>query len=164
MKNQSDLIPKAFNKYASLSLTSTIITATFAATHHVYEVGFHAIFLVIIFMVLHALLMRWFKRTEKKSSLWAYGLLNTWLVVGFGLVDGLWNHILRPLGFSLHALMSLHGGGSPAVEKAFEGSFIYEVAGALTFIASMFAAYYAYKFIQTARRSRTTSEQNNEGS
>lgn len=152
---------QAFNKYASLSLVSTIITATFAGIHHVYEVGFHAVFLVVIFMVLPVLLMRWFKKTEKKVSLWAYGLLNTWLVIGFGLVDGLWNHILSPLGISLHALMSLHGGSSPTVEKAVEGNFIYDATGVLTFIVSMFAAYYAYKFIRTVRQTETTSEQNN---
>lgn len=161
MKNQTDIPSKTFSKYASLSLMSTIMTTTLAAIHHTYEIGFHAVFLVVIFMVLPALLMRWFKKTEKQVSLWAYGLLNTWLVVGFGLVDGLWNHILSPLGFSLHALMSLHGGGSPAVEKPFVGNFIYDATGVLTFIASMFAAYYAYKFVRTVRQTETRSEQNN---
>lgn len=161
MNNQSDIPSKAFSKYASLSLVSTIVTATFAAIHHTYEIGVHAVFLAVIFMALPALLMRWFKKTEKKSPLWIYGLLNTWLVVGFGLVDGLWNHILSPLGLNLHALMSLHGGGSPTVDKAIEGNFIYDATGVLTFIASMFAAYYAYKFIQTVRQAETTGEQNN---
>ncbi|MBI3586211.1 MAG: hypothetical protein HY088_03670 [Ignavibacteriales bacterium] len=161
MKSQTDTYAKTPNKYASLSLVSTIVTATLTSIHHAYEIGFAAVILVLLFIVSPALLMRGFRNTGKKGFLWAYGLLSTWLVVGLGLVDGLWNHIIRPLGFQLHALLSLHSGGTKVVEKAFEGNFIYEGTGMLTFVASMVAAYYGYKFIRMSRQSEITSVQNN---
>jgi len=141
----------AHNKYESLSLISIIITGMFTSIHHTYEIGAHAIILVLLFMVLPALLMRWFRNTVNRVSLWIYGLLNVWLVVGLGLVDGFWNHTLKPIGFQIQALVALHGGGTVTGEKAFEGNIIYEVTGILTFVAGMFAAYYGIKFIQTNR-------------
>jgi len=97
--------------------------------------------------------MRWFRNTGNRVSLWIYGLLNVWLVVGLGLVDGFWNHTLKPIGFQIQALIAFHGGGTVTGEKAFEGNIIYEVTGLLTFVAGMFAAYYGIKFIQTNRNS-----------
>lgn len=152
---------QASNKYASLSLMSTIVTASLTSIHHAYEIGFAAVILVLLFIVAPIVLMRGFRNTGTKGFLWAYGLLNTWLVVGLGLVDGLWNHTIRPLGVQLHTLLSLHGGGTKVVEKAFEGNFIYEGTGVLTFIASMFAAYYGYKFIRMSRQFDITDIQNN---
>lgn len=159
------IMKQAPNKYASVSLISTIVTATLTCIHHSYEIGFYAVILVLLFIASPTLLMRWLRNTGNKGDLWAYGLLNAWLVLGLGLVDGLWNHTIRPLGFQLHALLSFHGGGTKVVEKtvekAFEGNFIYEGTGILTFVASMFAAYYAYKFIRISKQSGIISAQNN---
>ena len=151
----------ARNKYESLSLISIIITGMFTSIHHTYEIGAHAIFLVLLFMVLPALLMRWFRNTGNRVSLWIYGLLNAWLVVGLGLVDGFWNHTIKPIGFQIQALIAFHGGGTVAGEKTFEGNIIYEVTGVLTFVAGMFAAYYGIKFIQANRNSMIKSGDSN---
>lgn len=105
--------------------------------------------------------MRRFRTTGNKTSLWAYGFLNTWLVVGFGFVDGFWNHTVKLIGFQLHSLLSLHGGVTNTVEKSFEGNLIYQATGILTFVASIFAAYYGYKFIRIGMQSKITSTQNN---
>ena len=148
----------ALNKYASLSLISIIATAVLTSIHHFYEVGFLAVVLVLLFIGSPILLMQQFRNTERKVFLWLYGLLNTWLVIGLGLVDGLFNHTFKLLSFQVHTLLALHGGSTKTVEKAFEGNLIYEGTGILTFIASMFAAYYGYKFIQSIRQSETTSE------
>ncbi len=148
----------ALNKYASLSLISIIATAVLTSIHHFYEVGFLAVVLVLLFIVFPIFLMQQFRNTRKKVFLWLYGLLNTWLVIGLGLVDGLFNHTIKFLNLQVHALLALHGGSTKAVEKAFEGNLIYEGTGVLTFVTGIFAAYYGYKFIQSIRQSETTSE------
>jgi len=144
-------------KVMTLSLVSTVLTGILTSIHHVYEIGFGAIILALVVVVLPMLSMWRFRQTGSRVALWVYRLLTAWLVIGFGLVDGLWNHTIKPLGFQLHALLSLHGGGTKAVEKAVDGNFIYEGAGILTFVASMFAAYYGYKFIRTSKQSEITS-------
>lgn len=154
---------QASNRFASLSLVSTIVTAVLTSIHHAYEIGFAAVILVVLFVVAPIVLMRGFKNNGTKEFLWAYGLLNTWLVVGLGLVDGLGNHIIKPVGFLFQRLAAFHGGSTRVVEKAVEGGLIYESAGMLTFVASMFAAYYGYKFIWASRQSEATDVQNNEG-
>jgi len=146
------------NKYVTLSLISTIITAVFTSLHHTFEIGPLAVILVLLFIVSPTLLIWRFKNTGKKVFLWVYGLLNLWLVIGLGLVDGLFNHTIKLLSFQFQALLALHGGSTKTVEKAFEGNFIYQGTGILTFVASMFAAHYGYKFIRTSRQSNTTSE------
>lgn len=149
------------NKFASLSLVSMILTGTLTTIHHSYELGFHAIVLVFLFVITPFFLMQWIRKTSNRSALWIYGLLNTWLVFGLGLVDGLWNHIIRPLGFQVQALLSIHGGGMKGAEQVAGGNLIYEGTGIFTFVASMFAAYYGYKFIQASRQSKIINTLNN---
>lgn len=144
------------DRYATLSLPSTIVTGAFTSLHHAYEIGFYAVILVAIFMVSPALVMQWYRKTRSRASLLVYGLLNTWLVFGFGVVDGFWNHIILPLGLRFRTLASLHGGGSTIVESIAVGNWLYEGAGILTFGASIFAAYYAYKFIRVSTQSGNT--------
>jgi len=143
-------------KVAILSLTSTVTTGVLTSIHHVYEIGFGAIMIALVVVVLPILSMRRLWQTGSKVALWAYQLLITWIVIGFGLVDGFWQHTIKPLGFQLHALMSLHGGTTPAVKKAIIGNPIHEGTGVLTFVAAMLAAYYGYKFIQATRQSTIT--------
>jgi len=149
------------NKYAKYSLVSMILTGTLTTIHHSYEIGLHAGILALLFIITPIFLMKWFRRTGNQYALWIYGLINTWLVFGLGLVDGLWNHIIRPLGFQVQALLSFHGGGMKAIQQAAEGSLVYQWTGALTFVTSMAAGYYGYKFIQGSRQSKI-STQNNE--
>jgi hypothetical protein len=148
---------QSMEKVASLSLISTVTTGVLTSIHHVYEIGFGATMLALVVMVLPVLSMRQFRQTGSKVALWVYRLLNVWLVIGFGLVDGFWQHTIKPLGFQLHALMSLHGVATPPVEKAIGGNPIHEGTGILTFIAAMFAAYYGYKLIHATRQSAITS-------
>ena len=143
---------KPDSRYAALSLTSTLISAIFSSIHHIYEIGYRAFVLVLVFMVFPSLSMWLFQRTRIRGYVWVYGLLTIWLVAGLGLFDGLWNHILRPLGFQFNALMSLHGGGAKVAVDAVAGGFLYEWTGILTFISSMFAAYYGYQFVRMTGR------------
>ena len=138
------------NKYGTLSLVSIVITGALTSIHHFYEIGFYAVILALLFIVIPFVLMQRFRKTGNKTALWIYGLLNTWLVFGLGLVDGLWNHIIRPLGFQIHSLLSFHS-GMKLVEQIGGGTPLYEFTGIATFVASMFAAYYGYKFIKSNR-------------
>lgn len=149
---------QALNKYASASLISIITTAAFTSVHHFYEIGFLAIVPVLLFIVSPILLMRRFGNIGAKIYLCIYGFLNVWLVVGLGIVDGLFNHTAKLFTSQVHALFALHGEGTKAVEKTFEGNLIYEGTGVLTFIASMFAVYYGYKFIRTSMQPNSTNE------
>lgn len=152
---------QALNKYSSLSLISIIVTGVFTSLHHFYEIGFLAVVLVLFFIVSPTLLMKQFRNTGKRVFLWIYGILGIWLVIGLGIVDGLFNHTAKLLSLQVHALLASHGGGTKAVEKAFEGNIIYEGTGILTLIAGMFAAYYGHKFIRTNMQSDSTNEQDN---
>jgi len=145
------------NKFAKNSLVSMVLTGTFTTIHHSYEIGLHAGILALIFIVTPIFLMKWFRGTGNQHALWIYGLINTWLVFGLGLVDGLWNHIIRPLGFQVQALLSFHGGGMKTVEQAAGGGLIYQWTGVLTFVTSMVAAYYGYKFIQGSGQTKIIS-------
>ena len=147
------------HRYAILSLVSTLATGFLTTVHHAYELGFLALVQVLVAIVLPYLSMRWFKQTGSTVALWLYGLLTAWLVFGFGMVDGLWNHTMKSLGsYMKTVVLSVHGpmssGGAPAVDPAVAGNLIYQGTGILTFIASVFAAYYGYKFIQESRQSR----------
>lgn len=148
---------QARDTYASLSLMSTVLTGALTSIHHAYEIGSYAVILAFLFVFSPALLMRWFRNTGNRGSLLGYGLLTTWLVVGLGVVDGLWNHIIRPLGLQFHALVAFHGGASSTVAQSIEGNLVHGVTGILTFVASIFTAYYGYKFIRMSRQSETTS-------
>jgi hypothetical protein len=160
-KLNEEIMKSTADKFTTLSLVSTVSTGILTSVHHVYDIGFGGIILALVVVALPMLSMRQFRQRGSKVALWVYRLLTAWLVFGFGLVDGLWNHIIRPLGFQLQALLSFHGGGTKAVEKAVEWNFIYEGTGILTFVASMFAAYYGYKFIRTSRQPVNTGAQDN---
>lgn len=79
-----------------------------------------------------------------------YGLVNAWVIIGFGLVNGFWNHALKASLYYLH-----NGYLPPFFAKLFItsqiGSFFYEGVGVLTFITSIFAAHFVYKVIKERR-------------
>ncbi|MFH1908221.1 MAG: hypothetical protein ABIL11_12705 [Chloroflexota bacterium] len=143
------------NKYAALSLVSITLTGVIATIHHVYKLGFSLLIPGAAIILLPYLLMLWFKRAGNKVALWAYGLLNAFVIVGLGFVDGFLNHtVLFSKTLAYNILLPLHGGDPKAVEKVFSllppapVDAFYESTGVLTFIVSLFALYYGYKFIQ----------------
>ena len=152
-------------KYATLSLVSTVLTGIFTSIHHSYEIAYKAIVLALFVVVLPVLTMQWLKRTGSRVALWVYGLLTAWLVLAFGMIDGLWNHTINGLGsYVNNAVLSIHGsmpsGGEEVVANALAGNLIYQAAGVLTFIASTFAAYYGIKFLRTRKQLVPASIQN----
>ena len=144
------------NKYATLSLVSITLTGIIATLHYVYKLGFSLLIPGAVILLLPYLLMLWFKRSgNNKAALWAYGLLNAFVILGLGFVDGFLDHtVLFGKTLAYNILLPLHGGDPKTVEKVFSllppapvDAFL-ESSGVLTFIVSLFALYYGFKFIQ----------------
>jgi ABC-type branched-subunit amino acid transport system substrate-binding protein len=132
-------------KYARFSLVSIVATSIVATVHHIYKLGPGAFLLGAVIIVLPIALMLWFRKTSSSAALISYGLMNVWIIVGFGLVDGLWDHTLKIyLGNFLLSNYSYYFSWSPI------GGFPFEATGILESVGSLFAAYYGYKFLRTA--------------
>ncbi|HEY6871508.1 MAG TPA: hypothetical protein VI298_02145 [Geobacteraceae bacterium] len=132
---------------AGLSLASVSAVVFLASITHAYEFGHRAFIAGFILIALLYSLNILYKRTRNKVSLVFYGLLNAWVIIGFGLFNGFWNHAVKQF------LVFLHNGYLPPFLAKFFltphiGSFFFEGVGMLTFVMSIFAAYYGYKFIK----------------
>lgn len=137
-----------------LSLLSIILTVIFASITHFYEFGYRAFIVGLVFMFILYVLNTQYQRAKNNVLLVAYLLINVFLIIGFGLVNGFWNHTFKVF------ISFLHGGELPPfLAQLFlspqTGSAFYESVGALTFFASMFAAYYGYKLISQKHNSDT---------
>ena len=158
------MIPET-NRYGRPSLLSTMSAGVFTSIHHGYEIGYLAIALAAVVVVLPLMVMRWLRRTGSKMALWVYGLITTWLVIGFGIVDGFWNHMMRTLGY-YYVLLPAHGGNERIVEKTFSlvppevGNDLFEATGVLTFLTGLSAAYYAIKFTRSMGQFTSTVASN----
>jgi hypothetical protein len=145
--------------YATLSLVSITLTSIITDIHHIYRLGFAVLLPAALIVVLPYVLMRWYKHTGKKAALWAYGSLTSVIVVWFGVIDGFLDHVMKALG--LQNTTFLPGGEAEVVKTVFSlwspeaGNIFYEGSGIFTFIASVFAIYYTFRFIQAQRSSRS---------
>src|SRR4029450_10958220 len=128
-------------QYAQASLVSVVLTAIAITVNHAYTLGVGAFLLGATLVVVPAVLLLWFRRTGSKAAFIGYLLMNLWLVVGFGLVEGLWDSTLRVfLGTLLASL-------STSFPKPVIGSFGFEMSGIVTFIGSLFVLYYALRLV-----------------
>jgi len=145
MKNQSQA------NYANISLISTGLTILFATVTHAYKFGHPAIVVGTVILFLFYFLNYAFQRWGNKFVLLVYSLLNLWIIIGFGLVNGFWNHTVKVSLFYLH-----NGLLPPFLAQMFSdpriGNSTLETAGILTFAASMFAAYYCYELIKNRKQ------------
>lgn len=132
---------------AGLSLAAISATVILASITHAYEFGHRAFIAGFIVIALLCGMNILYRRTKNKVFLVFYGLLNAWVIIGFGLLNGFWNHAFKLFLNYLH-----NGFLPPFLAKLFmtpqTGSFFFEGAGILTFVMSIFAAYYGYKFIK----------------
>ncbi len=145
----------AAHKYGRSSLISITLTAIITTLHQAYELGAYRLIPGVAIILLPSLLILWFKRAGNKVALWAYGLLNAVVIVGLGFGDGFLDHTVRfSKALAYNVLLPLHGGDPKTVEKVFSllppapVDVFLESTGVLTFIVSLFALYFAYKFIQ----------------
>lgn len=143
-------LSKQAGTYTKLSLLSTVITVLLATITHAYIFGYRAFVAGFAFIFLLTLLNIYYQRKKNTLSLLFISILNVIVVVGFGLINGFWNHTLKV------ALTYLHGGHLPPVftglfQNPAMGTFFEEGIGILTFITSIFSAYYAFKLVRTAK-------------
>ena len=126
------------------------MTIILASITHAYEFGTPAFVVGAIVITILVALSSHYRRTGNRLVLVLYGLLNLWVIGGFGLVGGLWNHTVKV------AVSAVNDGALPlSLQRFFMspdlGSAPYEAIGILTFVASMFAAYFGYRFARTVR-------------
>lgn len=132
--------------FVNLSLLSTVLTVILASVSHAYFFGHQAFVAGMGLVLIISALIYIYKRNSNKLILFFYFLLNALVIIGFGIINGFWNHAIKV------ALTYLHGGYLPPVfiglfHDPDMGTFFQESIGVLTFITSMFAAYYAFKMV-----------------
>jgi hypothetical protein len=81
---------------ARRSLSSILLTAAAITVNHLYVLGFRALLLGAALAIVPIALLLWFRATRSAVAFGAYLLMNLWIVVGFGLLKGLWG-IMLPL-------------------------------------------------------------------
>ncbi len=135
---------------AGLSLACISVTVVLASITHAYEFGYRAFIAGFIVIALLYGMNILYRSTRNKVFLVFYGLLNAWVIIGFGLFNGFWNHAFKVFLNFLH-----NGYLPPFLAKLFFtpqiGSSFFEGVGILIFVMSVFAAYYGYKFIKEGR-------------
>jgi len=133
--------------YSSRSLYSVSVTALLASVTHAYDFGHPALVVGAAMVGVLYLLRRRFLHTGGWGALATYGLLNLWVIAGFGLVGGLWDHTVK-------ILLILHGGIPAGLEGFFTrpdaGSVLLEASGILMSLTCVIAAYFAYRFFRAA--------------
>ncbi len=132
---------------AGLSLAGVSAVVILASITHAYKFGHRAFIAGVILIALLYVLNILYRRTRNKVFLVFYAVLNGWVIIGFGLFNGFWNHTFKLF------LNFLHNGYLPPFMAKFFitpqiGSFFFEGVGILTFVMSIFAVYYGYKFIK----------------
>ena len=142
-----------------LSLSATLLTLALAVVVHFAESGPSIIIFCAALMALFSALWLWIRKTGNPVAMTAYGLLSLVPVIGFGVVNGFWNHLVKMLLFSLHGnqlpppmagLFSSPGFGSPVVETA----------GVLMFLSAMVAAVASARFVRGEREERKAARAN----
>ena len=130
------------------SILSVVLTAIAITVNHLLVLGPAALALGAVLLVLPALLLWWFTATRSRLALAGYLLMNLWIIVGFGLVKGLWDDTLRlylgTLFFSL----------SSSYPKPVIGSYAYEASGILMFVGALFVLHFAIQLVLADRAER----------
>src|SRR5881396_3872020 len=127
------------HRYASRSLLTVLVTAVLITVNHLYPLGTRALALGAVLVVVPTALLWWFRNTRSRVAFAGYLLMNLWIVVGFGLIKGLWKSTLPVF------LGSLLASVTTSFPRPTLGSVPFELSGLLTFIGSLFVLYYAYR-------------------
>jgi ABC-type branched-subunit amino acid transport system substrate-binding protein len=130
-----------FRRAGWRSVAAVAVTAIAITFNHVFTLGGGALFLGATLLAVPPALWIWFRRTGNRWALGAYGLMNAWIVVGFGLIKGLWD-ITLPI-FAGTFLSS----ASPAYPKPVFAAFGFEISGVAMFLGSIFVLYYGVQLI-----------------
>ncbi len=141
-------VPEPIGRIGLLSLLSASLTAVLAAFTHSFLFGPPAFLAGAIVVALLAALAFGYQRSGRRLLLLPYALINLWIIVGFGIVGGLWDHAVKAV------LCARHGGVvPPSLEPWFTspglGSALIETAWIMTFLASLAAAVFGYRFLRS---------------
>jgi asparagine N-glycosylation enzyme membrane subunit Stt3 len=130
-----------------LSLAAILLTVAFAVIVHFAESGTSVIFVGIAMMVFFSVLWSVIRKTESGIAVAVYGVLSLIPVLGFGIVNGFWNHVVKLLLFSLHGAQL----PAPMAGVFFApnfGSPLVETVGILMFLSAMVAAIATARFVR----------------
>ena len=133
------------NSTARLSLVSVVLTTVFITVNHLYTIGNGAWGLGGILLALALAFMGRLRANGSRAAFVGYLLVNAWIVVGFGLLKGLWD-ITLPL-FLGTLLASL----SSAFPRPQLGPYAFEASGILMFVGSLFVLRYGLALIRERR-------------
>src|SRR5213593_4334406 len=125
--------------YARRSLLSVIVTAVLITVNHLYPLGTRALGLGAVVVVVPTALLWWFRTTRSRVAFAGYLVMNLWILVGFGLIKGLWKSTLPVF------LGTLLASVSTSFPRPTLGPVPFELSGILTFIGSLFVLYYGYR-------------------
>jgi ABC-type branched-subunit amino acid transport system substrate-binding protein len=139
-------------RYGGRSLLSVTLTAAAITINHWFVLGAGAFLLGASLAVAAAGLWLWHTRTRSQSALAGYLLINAWIVIGFGVIKGLWQGALRLF------LGTFLASRSTAFPKPVIGSATFELSGLLMFVGSLFVLYYAYRLVGARHRSEPADD------
>src|SRR6266704_5125511 len=137
---------------ARRSLLSVIVTAVLITVNHLYPLGTRALGLGAVLVLVPTALLWWLRTTRSRVAFAGYLLMNLWIVIGFGLIKGLWKSTLPVF------LGTLLASVSTSFPRPTLGPVLFELSGILTFIGSLFVLYYAYKLLQAKREAGRGAE------
>jgi len=142
------------NFFSKLSLISIALTVILTSITHAYELGSRALIAGGILIIIMGVLNIFYQCNTNKMLFVLYALLNAWVIVGFGVINGFWNHVFKIF------LTYLHNGHLPPLlaglfSDSKIGSIFFESVGILTFVASMFAAYYIFQMVPKKQNDNT---------
>ncbi|PYR51708.1 MAG: hypothetical protein DMF95_07965, partial [Acidobacteria bacterium] len=141
MDSQNEIRRPGWRSVVAVALTAVAITF-----NHVFTLGSGAFVLGATLLAVPPALWIWFRRTGNRRALAAYGVMNAWIVVGFGVITGLWD-ITLPI-FAGTFLSSV----STAYPKPVFGAFGFEISGVAMFLGSLFVLYYGLQLIPSRGR------------
>src|SRR6058998_2186579 len=137
---------------ARRSLISVTLTAVMITANHLYVLGPKAFGLGAVLLVGPAALLWWFRNTRSSVAFAGYLFMNLWIVVGFGLIKGLWKSTLPVF------LGTLLASVSTSFPRPTLGPVPFELSGILTFIGSLFVLYYGYRLVRVNRDAAAGAE------
>src|SRR2546427_10364569 len=131
------------HRAARRSLLSIGVTAALITINHLPVLGPKAFGLGAVLIVAPTLLLWWFKRTRSNVAFAGYLVMNLWVVIGFGVLKGLWKSTLPVfVGTLLSAVSTSYP--RPTLAPVWV-----EVSGVAMFIGSAFVAAFAYQLVRT---------------
>jgi ABC-type branched-subunit amino acid transport system substrate-binding protein len=132
----------ALHRAARLSLGSVLLTALVITLNHTYTLGPAAFGLGVALLLLPVGLLWWFRATRSRVAFAGYLLVALWVVVGFGLVEGLWG-VTLPL-----FLGSLLAALSASFPKPTLGAFGFEASGLLSSVGGLAVLYTTARLVR----------------